>query len=220
MFRKKPLLRSLFSSVVLLTLNLSCIFVFPQDIVAAEDVTGGSSVFVFRKSRKEPQEKAAGRMMRGGGGRARSNKNRFDSQVAVNRKKRAATAKANQAQLAKNRARQQNAKVASSDALTAKADGMLEAKQVDQAITTYREALKSNPQNADAKLGLSDALAAKGIEVAGDTNNAAAAPFLEEAIKLDPKNDVAYAKLGEVYDAKNDASNARVNYEKALQINP
>jgi tetratricopeptide (TPR) repeat protein len=220
MFRTRTFIKSLFSSIVLLSLNLSCLLVFPQDIVAADDITGGSSVFVFRKSRKEPQEKAAGRTMRAGGGRVRANRNRFDSQVAANRKRRAASAKANQAQLAKNRERQRNAKIALSDTLTAKADGMLESKQIDQAIATYREALKNNPKNDDARLGLSDALAAKGTEVAGDTNNIAAAVFLEEAITLDPKNDVAYAKLGEVYDAKNDPTKARLNYEKALQLNP
>ena len=91
---------------------------------------------------------------------------------------------------------------------------------MDPAIATYREALKNNPANTDAKLGLSDALAAKGIEVAGDSNNIAAAVPLEEAVTLDPRNDVAYAKLGELYDSRNDTSKARSNYEKALQINP
>src|SRR5687768_13906693 len=221
MFRKKSVAKSFFSTTVLFTLNLSSIFVFPQDIVASDDITGGSSVFVFRKSRKEPQEKAAARGMRSGGGRAKSSKPaRFESQVAVNRKRRTTQAKNNQAVLAKNRARQRNAKIALSETLSAKADGLLESKQTDQAITTYREALKNNPKNVEAKLGLSDALAAKGIETAGDTNNIASAVYLEEAVTHDPKNDVAFAKLGEVYDAKNDSTKARVNYEKALVINP
>jgi superkiller protein 3 len=222
MFRKQSLTKSIFSSIVVFSLHLSSIFVFPQDLVAAEDISGGGqSVFVFRKSRKEPQEKAAARGLRAGGGRVRVSKAKYETHVAVNRKRRADQAKANQALVAKNRARQQrNARIAASTALVAKADGQLMNGQIDPAIASYREALKNNPQNADAKLGLSDALAAKGIEVAGDTNNAAAAPFLEEAVALDSNNDVAYAKLGEVYDAKNDAGKARLNYEKALQINP
>lgn len=215
----KPILKSIISSLVLFCLNLSCIFVFPQDLVASDDITGGASVFVFRKSRKEPQEKAAGRPLRAGGGRAGSHKaRRFDTQVASNRKRRAEKAKVNQAQLAK--ARQRNAKLTLSNTQTAKADGLLESKQSDQAIAMYREALKNNPKNEDAKLGLSDALTAKGTDVAGDTNNAAATVYLEEAVTLDPKNDVAFAKLGEVYDAKNDPAKARSNYEKALAINP
>lgn len=152
--------------------------------------------------------------------RGHSGRNRYDSEVAANRKKRVARAKANQAQLAKNRAKQQNAKITLSNTLTAKAETQLDAKQVDQAIATYREALKNNPKNEDATSGLSDALVAKGTDVAGDTNNPAAIVYFDEAVKLDPKNDVAYAKLGELYDAKSDSANARVNYEKALQINP
>ena len=221
MFRNKPLAKSFLSSVVFISLNISCIFVFPQDIVAADDITGGASVFVFRKSRKEPQEKASAGGIRGGGGRVKTSKARYSTEMAAKRKRRTDQAKTNEGVLAKNRARQQrNARNAASAALVAKADGQLMGGQIDPAIATYREALKNNPQNAEAKLGLSDALAAKGIEVAGDTNNIAAAAFLEEAVTLDPKNDVAYAKLGELYDARSDATKARVNYEKALEINP
>jgi tetratricopeptide (TPR) repeat protein len=151
------------------------------------------------------------------GARGKGGRSRYDSQVAANRKKRVARAKANEAQLATNRA---NAKITLSNTLTAKAEAQLDANQIDQAIATYREALKNNPKNEDAATGLSDALVAKGTVVAGDTSNPAAIVYFDEAIKLDPKNDVAYAKLGELYDAKNDAANARSNYEKALQINP
>lgn len=220
MFRNKPLARSFFSSVIFLSLNFSCILVFPQDIVASDDITGGASVFVFRKSRKAPQEKAAGRTARAGGGRARSDQARYAAQLAVNRKKRVERAKVNQAALAKNRAQQRNAKLVLSNTLQARADDQLAAGQIDLAITTYRESLKNNPKNEDAKLGLSDALAAKGTQVAGDSNDAAALPFLEEAVTLDPKNDVAYAKLGEIHEARNDVMKARTNYEKAVQINP
>jgi tetratricopeptide (TPR) repeat protein len=220
MFRNQPLLKSFFSSTVLLSISLSTIFVFPQDIVASDDITGGASVFVFRKSRKEPQEKAAGRAMRAGGGRGKAGHNRYDSQLAANRKRHAAQTKVNPTVLAKSRAPQRNAKTTSSAALTAKAAASLEAKQVDQAIAAYREAMRSDPKNDEARFGLSDALVAKGIDVAGDTNNAAATVYLEEAIALDPKNDIAYAKLGEIYDAKNDDVKARANFEKALAINP
>ena len=86
MFRNRQFAKSFFSSAVLFSISFSTIFVFPQDIVAQDDITGGSSVFVFRKSRKEPQEKAAGRAMRAGGGSGRAGRNRYDTQVAVYRK--------------------------------------------------------------------------------------------------------------------------------------
>jgi len=221
MFCSRTLSKSVISTAVLFSISFTTIFVFPQDIVASDDITAGSSVFVFRRSRKEPQEKAAGRAMRASSGaRGKASRGRYDTQLAANRKKRVTKAKTNDATVAKNRPRPVNSKIALSNTLTAKAETQLEAKQTDQAIATYREALKNNPANADAKSGLSDALVAKGIDVAGDTNNAAAAVYLEEAVTLDPKNDVAFAKLGEIYDAKNDTAKARSNYEKALQINP
>lgn len=220
MLRYRSFTKSFFSSLVLASITLTTIFVFPQDIIASDDLTSGSSVFVFRKSRKEPQAKAAGRAMRPTAASGRAGRGRYDTQVAANRKKRVARAKANETQLAKNRARQRNAKVALSNTLTAKAETQLDAKQVDQAIATYREVLKNDPKNEDAAAGLSEALVAKGIEVAGDTSNPAAIVYFDEAAALDPKNDVAFAKLGELYDAKNDPAKARTNYETALQINP
>ena len=221
MFRNQHFPKSVLSSLILISICFSGILVFPQDIVASDDITGGSSVFVFRKSRKAPQERAAGRPLRNGSAKARVGRNRYDTQLAANRKRRSTQSKANHALLAKNRAKQQrNVKVTQATTLTAKADALLESKQTDQAIAAYREALKNDPKNEDAKAGLSEALAAKGIDVAGDTNNPSAAVYLEEAVTLDPKNEVAYAKLGDLYDAKNDATKARLNYEKALEINP
>ncbi|MEP6703548.1 MAG: tetratricopeptide repeat protein [Acidobacteriota bacterium] len=221
MFRNERFTKSLLSSAVLFSMSFTTVFVFPQDIVASDDITGGSSVFVFRKSRKAPQEKAAGRAMRAGGVQGRAGRNRYDVQLAANHKRRATHVKANQALIAKSRVRpQRNAKITLSNTLTAKADTLLESRQTDQAIAAYREALKNNPKNEDARSGLGDALVAKGIDTAGDVNNIGAAEYLEEAVALDPKNDVAYAKLGDLYDAKNDAAKARLNYEKALAINP
>ena len=108
------------------------------------------------------------------GASGRAGRNRYELQAAAYRKKRIVRAKANQAQLAKNRTQQRNAKIATSNTLTAKAETQLDAKQVDQAIASYREALKNNPKNEDAASGLSDALVAKGTDVAGDTSNPAA----------------------------------------------
>ena len=93
MFLSKSFAKFFVSSVVSFSLLASTILVFPQDLVASDDVSGGASVFVFRKSRKEPQEKAAGRSARSGGGRAVVSKNRYTTQVAANRQKRVAKAK-------------------------------------------------------------------------------------------------------------------------------
>lgn len=215
-------LKSFFSSTVLISICFSTLIVFPQDMVASDDIlTGGASVFVFRKSRKEPQLKATGRAMRNPAAKSRYARHRYDAELAANRKRRVAQSKENQALLARNRARQQQAaRLAQSNTLTAKADVLLESKQTDQAIATYREALKSNPKNDAARSGLSEALVVKGIDAAGDANDMSGAMYFEEAVTLDPNNDVAYAKLGDIYNAANDPNRARLNYEKALQINP
>jgi len=117
-------------------------------------------------------------------------------------------------------ARTGDRKVALSATLTVKAEGFLDNNQTDLAITNFRDALTQDPKNARATEGLSNALTAKGIEAAGDNNNPAAIPFFEEAAKLDPKNDVAFARLGAIYDAQGDGDKAVANYEKAVALNP
>jgi len=195
-----------------------------QDLVATENVTGGSSVFVFRESRKKPQARGAGGRIgvgeaggggggAGAGGRARSS--RANAQLAAAAQKRRAAAAKKRAAIA---AANQRAKL--SNTLTAKAEGFLDNNQTDLAITNYRAALVQNAKNTRAAEGLSNALTAKGIEVAGETNNEAAITYFTEAVKYDKTNDVAYAKIGAIYDAQGKNDTAILNYEKAIAINP
>jgi len=191
--------------------------VWAQDLVSSEDVAGGSSVFVFRDSRKKPQARFAGvsvAMASGASGRsARSN-----AQIAAIDKKRRMTAIAARKHAAAVAAA--NRKIKLSNTLTAKAEEFLDNNQTDSAITNFRDALVQNPRNARATEGLSNALTAKGIEVAGDSNNEAALTYFNEATKLDSKNEVAYAKIGAIYDAKGKSAEAIASYEKALNLNP
>ncbi len=186
-----------------------------QDLVATENLAGGSSVFVFRESRKRPQSKMAGGQVtvRGtaGGGLLRTN-----AQISDRAEKRKASAIA-----ARNRAASTaaNRRLALSNTLTVKAEGFLDSGQTDLAITNYRDALVQNPRNTRASEGLSNALTGKGIDAAAG-NNDAAIRFFDEAIKHDPRNDVAYAKLGAIYDAKGENDKALANYEKAISMNP
>lgn len=181
------------------------------DLVATESIAGGSSVFVFRESQKK--------QLVGGSVKLRADKGRSakrNSQIAAAAQKRRAAAIANR----KKAAASANAKIVRSNTLTTTAEKFLDENNIDHAITNFRAALVQNPKNARATEGLSNALTAKGIEVAGDANNDAAIPFFEEAAKLDKQNDVAYAKLGAIYDAKGDGEKAIANYERALTINP
>lgn len=191
-----------------------------QDLVPSEEFAGGSSVFVFRQSRKQPQSRAGGgSVSSSGAGRSKAPKSaaQTSAQIATAAKKRRAAAVAARKQAARAEA---NRRLALSNTLTVKAEGLLDTDQTDLAIKNYRDALVQNANNARAKEGLSNALTAKGIVVAGDTNNEAAAIHFEEAVKFDSKNDVAYAKLGAIHDANGRKDKALLNYEKALAINP
>ena len=188
-----------------------------QEIIASDDVAGGSSVFVFRQSRKKPQERSSRAQAFASRGAAGSvSRKRVNAYVVAHArtKRKTIPIKTTSAQAAAKR------RIALSNTLTANADTMLEKKDTDNAIATYREALKQNPKNTNASEGLSDALTAKGIEAAGEGNNIAAAPYLVEAVKVNPQNQVAYAKLGEVYDANDQNGNAIASYEAALKIDP
>src|SRR5438045_7355384 len=91
-------------SLFLLVSVLCALLHFPQaingqDLVASEDVGGGSSVFVFRESRKKPQARSGGgRLMLGegiGGGpsaRVRSGRSNAQIAAAAKRKREAAIA--------------------------------------------------------------------------------------------------------------------------------
>jgi superkiller protein 3 len=187
-----------------------------QDIIASEDIAGGACVFVFRGSRKKPQERAAlasGFVARGKAGSV--SRKRMDTHIASNwRRKRAPVAKPRPSANAVLRR-----KLALSETLTAAGDKALDNKETDKAIASYREALKNNPKNAEASSGLSQALTAKGIDTAGENANIAAAVYLDEAITIDSQNDIAYAKLGEIYDANDQTAKAISNYESAVRIN-
>ena len=214
-------IRSFFALLLSFSILVSLVpyakVVAAQDLVANDDIGGGSSVFVFRESRKKPQAKYGGGQANMGQGMGKASFARSNSQIAAAAKKRRAAAAAARKRAAVAAA---NRKIALSNTLTAKAEGFLDNGQVDTAITNYRTALVQNPKNTRASEGLSNALTSKGIDVAGDVNNEAAIAIFEEAIKFDKQNDVAYAKLGAIHEAHGQQEKAAANYEKALAINP
>lgn len=211
------IVRILCSFLIIFALMPHGIRVQAQDLVPSQDLTGGASVFVFRNAKK-PQEKAAVKgFVSDRGSSARGKNQRVNAQLAAAaRKKRQQSS----AVTARNRARERNRRLALSNTLTAQAETLLDTRQTDKAIATFRSALKQNPKNVNATAGLSEALTVKGIDVAGAIGSDAALPYLTEAVKLDSKNYVAYAKAGEIYDAKADNVKAAENYEKAIAISP
>ena len=212
-----------FASFLLISSILSTGFVIDvqaNDLVPESDLSGGASVFVFRGSRKQPQERGAVRAFASGGASVNVRRERVRNQIATARKRKADAAKARAATIARARARERNQKLRLSNTLAAKGEKQFADGDVAGSTTSFRAALKANPRNADAKLGLSEALTATGITAAGDTQNDAAVPYLEEAVTLDPKNESALAKLGEIHDAKGRTAQAIEFYEKALKEDP
>lgn len=191
-----------------------------NDLVPESDLSGGASVFVFRGSRKRPQERGAVRSFSSGGGSVKARREQVKNQVAINRKKKADAGKARAAAVARRRAAERNRKLRLSNTLTATAEKQLDEGNLAGATVNFREALKANPNNADAKLGLSEALTATGITMAGDSQNDTAMTYFDEAVKLDPKNASAFAKLGEIHDANGRRSQAIEAYETALKVDP
>lgn len=220
MFRTNQFLKVLFSLLAFVSLNFQLVpVVQAKDIVATEDVVSGSSVFVFRDSRKRPQESAGGSIGIGGS-RKKSYREKLNAQIAAARKKKADAAKARAAAVAAARKRERLAKLKLSNTLAAAAEKKMETGDIPGAIVDYRGSLKANPKNSESLSGLSEALTATGIQTAGEDNNDAAVPMFEEAAKLDPKNEVAFTKLGEIHDARGRNALAITNYEKALAIDP
>src|SRR5689334_9412322 len=93
MFGKRSTVASVMAAGLVISLVAPFINLFSQDLVGAEDIGGGSSVFVFRESSKKPQVKAAGgggvagRAARGGGRR------HIDSAYMASKRKHSTVAK-------------------------------------------------------------------------------------------------------------------------------
>jgi tetratricopeptide (TPR) repeat protein len=210
---------------VLWTFIFQSVPVRAQEIVTSEDISGGTSVFVFRQSKKTAQTKSAFRnanVKRNVVARNESRKKVKAQIVAANKTKpQRPKVKVDANTLATtSQVKTAAQKEKASTVLAGAAEVYLERNQTDTAITYFRQAIALNPKNENAKLGLSEALTAKGDETSAKTGAESAVVFYEEAVKLNDKNAAAYASLGEIYDDSNQNEKAIANYEKALQLSP
>ncbi len=212
----RAVIRVIVSTAIIASMLPQFFVTTAQDLVAADSITGGSSAFVFRGSRKNPQSHlSAGNAFLGGNDSRMAAAGRSNASIAAAAKRRRAAAAAARKKAI---AAAANRKIALSNTLTAKGEGYLDSDKYDLAIAAFRDALVQNPKNDRATGGLSEALTGKGIEVAGDRNNEAAAVYFNEAVKLDKENAVAYAQLAAIYGAKGDNDKAIPNYEKAIAL--
>jgi tetratricopeptide (TPR) repeat protein len=223
MILNKQKIKFFFSSIVILSFLFGDFTQKAQDLVPSADLSLGASVFVFRKSRTNPQSKSTSRQyfLRNSSGRTSASRQWFRNNTAVSYKRKSSKSGSNLTAQNQNKARNAAAtRNKLSETLTAKADALLENKQTDTAIETYKNALKNNPQNTNAKLGLSEAYIIKGDETLQANGREEAKSFYQEAVKADDSNYASFAKLGQLLEDMKLRDDALVNYEKALKINP
>lgn len=237
MNNRKQWQKAVFSAFVIWTILIGCVPFIAQDIVTSEDISGGSSVFVFRQ-RKPPQAKVAFRQTSLKSSSAQrkesSRKVRIQatSAVASNRTK---TPKIDPNLVAVNRPAKPpvrpngkptptpvNTRTDEKDSIAyaGAAETYLENNQIDKAVEYFQLALGYNGKNENAKLGLSEALVRKGSAALEKDDFGAAQKFFEQALKFDAKNAAAYAGLGEAFEATEANDLAIKNYETALSLNP
>ena len=213
--------KSIFTTFLIWTFLLNILPIKAQDIPPTEELSLGSSIFVFRGSSKSAQKKYVS--VAGGSQRkTRSNTQRIASTKKV---------RTQYDTLAKVVTRRQRVKpVAEKDIIpqtnpkeaavtfTGAGQYYLEKADFDKSINFYRGANDLDNKNQDAILGLSDALASKGDDLLENEKTDEAEKFYLEALQYNDKNSSAYAGLGEVYDILDKNTEAIANYEKALEL--
>ncbi|HQU84657.1 MAG TPA: tetratricopeptide repeat protein [Pyrinomonadaceae bacterium] len=220
MTRKIRWQNSLVGILLIISFMFGSLPIKGQELVSVSDITGGSSVFVFRNSSKSSPRK-------------------FVSSVKVKRTKaaRIETTKKVTKQfvtIAKVEPRRPRTKTVDPNKLPPQVNTMpkaqasklfagvgeyyIDQENTEKAIEFFRESVTLDAKNGDAKKGLSEALALKGNTLLVDEKPDTAKAFFEESLKNNPNNAVAFFGLGEVYSALEKDDEAIVNYEKSLSL--
>jgi tetratricopeptide (TPR) repeat protein len=202
------------------------------DFVTSSDISGGSSVFVFRSSRKAKKKNFVARR--------RSKAKRTVKQRRSTRRKVVRQSK----QVAKrNRNRRTIKKVSPQDfkkveiqlarkspqeaskIFTGAAEYFIEEESnLEKAAAFLEEAISLDANNNDAKLAYSELSVTLGnkaldeTQISRDLRFRKAESWFNQAVKYDPKNALAFVGLAQVYDEQEKNDLARENYEKALEL--
>lgn len=214
-------LKAIVASAVLFAFLTAGLPTSAQDLVPVSDVTGGSSVFVFRKSSKGSPQRFVSRQRT-----RRSTDQRKETAKKINKQYET---------LAKVAPRRIREKVVDPEnlpsAIRIKSMPRDEASRLfagvgeyyidktdsDNAIKFFRESLDLDPKNTVSPKGLSEALALKGNELLAKDEGDKAKAHFDEALKYNPNNAVAFYGLGELYAGKDLDAESIANYEKAIR---
>jgi tetratricopeptide (TPR) repeat protein len=208
--------------LVTISFLMSTLPLAAQDLVPVSDITGGSSVFVFRGTSKGPSKKFT-TVDRG----SRTKGQRIASAQKINRQyvtlakvapRRARTTVVDPHDLPPEKKMKEMPAPEAAKLFAGVGEYYIDKEDTSNAIEFFRQAYDLDKSNSVAKNGLSEALSLKGNEfLVKDQNEDAQAKF-EEALKFNPNNGVAYYGLGEIYVAADNKDKAIENYEHALQL--
>jgi tetratricopeptide (TPR) repeat protein len=221
MYRKLMPRKIVLTVVLVFTFTFSSLPVRSQDLVPVSDITGGSSVFVFRGSPKAATKKfvTASRSDRSKTQRLDSAKKIIRQYVFLAKKapRRARVAPVDPENLPSASRLKTMAAGDASKLFAGVGEYYIDREDSGNAVKFFREAYSLDSKNNVAKNGLSEALALTGNELLVKDNSTDAKGYFDEALKYNPNNSVAYYGLGEVFSEGENNSEAIANYEKALQ---
>ena len=217
--------KGLITVILISTFFLSSLPIRAQDIVTSSDISGGSSVFVFRGNRKPKQTKISYQSV---AKRTSAQKRATRSKVV---RQSTTIAKAVQKTRPTKRVDAQEfkriepqiprmTKEEASLVFAGAGEYYLERDEIDKGLDFFRESVQLDAKNNFAKLGLSDASTRKGNELLEKEEFDKAKFYFEEAVKYDEKNATAFAGLAEAQDSTDETEKSIINYEKALNLNP
>ncbi len=212
------LTKSFFVLTVIFTLLISAMPTAAQDLIPVSDITGGSSVFVFRSSAKSAPRKFVSRERQGRTKTQRlESAKKFSTQFVALAKvapRRVRTASVDPFNLPA--AVKQLPPGEAATLFAGVGEYYMDHEDYNNAIDFFREAVDLDKKNTRASFGLSEALALKGNELLAKDNGESARKFFEEALKYNPKNSPAYFGLGEIFSGTEQQADAVKNYEAAL----
>lgn len=189
------------------------------DLVQVNDLTGGSSVFVFRNSAKAAPKRFATT--------AKPSRSKAQRLEAVSKIKKQFETRATtdpgraRAKVVEPGKIPPSAKTMPKDKASILFAGVgeyyIDHGLLDDSVDVFREAVALDDKNVTAHLGLSDALARKGNDLLVKDQAVTAKAYFLEALKNNPKNSAAYFGLGAVYSDLDQNAEAIASYEKSLE---
>ena len=196
--------------------------IFGQSAIVYSDITGGSSVFVFKSSAKSATKKYVAQT-----------KSKLSREQQLAKSKKINTQYVQLAKAAPRRARTNSVdpntlpptakinlmpKDQASKLFAGVGEWYIDREDSDHAEDFFRTAYTLDGKNSIARNGLSEALALQGNGLLAKEDSDNAKKKFDEALTFNANNGVAYYGLGEVYNGQDDSKNAIASYEKALGL--